>query len=594
MSRSPSFPHFTLTQKISSVLFFAAIVLICIGVSSLLVSKRHYSTTFYPGVVVDDIPAGGRTPAEVEALLKDKHGIADGSMMIAVEYGQIKIASNASQLKAKRNYQQVLQEAYGFGRNNFLSQGMWQLTIPQTNRFTTELHIDPQSAENFISIAKNKINVEVEPPAAVLQTSQNPNSLKINLGKDGLVLNEKDALQKILDHNTNKDLVVTAEVSSISAQLSEAEIAAAAEKAKKLVGKQILFRADNVLQKLNDQELIALLSFPTGLSEKKFSEVATTWKKGVDRQSQSAVLEYDHQTLKVSKFLPPRKGLELDEDALKQEIEQAIAQFSNNDAPASLEVKLPVKESNPEVALDKTNDLGIKERIGFGESEYFHSIPGRIHNVALTASRINNTIVKPGEEFSFNNTLGDVSAATGFKPAYVIRNGKTELGDGGGVCQVSTTLFRALLNAGLPITKRHAHSYRVSYYELNSKPGVDATVYSGDVDLRFINDTGHYLLIHTEANSEKLYMNTEIYGTSDGRTAQIVDHITWDARPAPPALYVDDPTIPRGRLKQIDFAASGIKAKFKNIVKDKDGKVIREDEYVSNYVPWRAVFLRGV
>lgn len=210
-----------------------------------------------------------------------------------------------------------------------------------------------------------------------------------------------------------------------------------------------------------------------------------------------------------------------------------------------------------------------------------------------TFSRINNIIIKPGEEFRFNNALGDVSRESGYQPAYVIRSGQTVLGDGGGVCQVSTTVFRAALNAGLPITKRKAHSYRVSYYELDSKPGVDATVYSGDIDLRFINDTGHHILIHTQTDSKNLWMKVEMYGTSDGRTSEIVDHKTWDARPAAATVYIPDPSLPAGTKKQVDWSASGIKASFKNVVRDKNGQLIREEEYYSNYIPWSAKYLVG-
>jgi vancomycin resistance protein YoaR len=201
--------------------------------------------------------------------------------------------------------------------------------------------------------------------------------------------------------------------------------------------------------------------------------------------------------------------------------------------------------------------------------------------------------VAPGEEFSFNKTLGEVSANTGYRPAYVISGGQTILGDGGGVCQVSTTTFRAALNAGLNITRRVAHSYRVSYYELNQKPGIDATVYAGNVDLRFINDTGHYLLITGETDSENLYMKIEIWGTSDGRKAEIVDHKTWGYVPPLATQYIPDPNLPPGVKRQIDWSVAGIKASFKYVVRDKDDNLIREAEYLSNYQPWAAKYLVG-
>lgn len=382
-------------------------------------------------------------------------------------------------------------------------------------------------------------------------------------------------------------------VASVSAGLTPEQVDPAIERAKKFVGKKITLRADNIFKEMNDQLILSLLAFPEGVSATKIKPVADELAKEVDRPPQDALFSYDPETLQVTEFSPPRMGLGLNVDQFTEELKKKVAQLESGDI-SEVELALTVQETAPEKSLADTNTLGIKERIGFGESQYAHSIPNRVHNVALTSNKMNNFIIKPGEEFSFNKALGEVSARTGFKSAYVIVNGRTELGDGGGVCQVSTTLFRSVLDAGLKVTKRRPHSYRVSYYEQNAKPGIDATVYSGDVDLRFVNDTGHHILIHNQADSEKLYMTVEIYGTSDGRVTEIVEHKVWDQRPAPPPLYIDDPSLAPGKTRQIDFATSGVKASFKNIIKDKDGNLIREDEYYSNYVPWRAVFLRGV
>jgi vancomycin resistance protein YoaR len=146
-----------------------------------------------------------------------------------------------------------------------------------------------------------------------------------------------------------------------------------------------------------------------------------------------------------------------------------------------------IKTTQPEVSLSDVNRLGIKERIGVGRSEFVGSaLLPEFTILCLAASRLNGTLVKPGEEFSFNKAVGEISAATGYQSAYVIKGNRTELGDGGGVCQDSTTVFRAALDAGLPITMRQSHSYRVSYYEQGTKVGIDATVYSPLPDLRFL------------------------------------------------------------------------------------------------------------
>jgi vancomycin resistance protein YoaR len=188
--------------------------------------------------------------------------------------------------------------------------------------------------------------------------------------------------------------------------------------------------------------------------------------------------------------------------------------------------------------------------------------------------------------------LGDVSVYTGYQQAYIIKGGQTVLGDGGGVCQVSTTFFRAALDAGLPIIERHPHAYRVSYYEQNSKPGFDATVYSPSVDLKVKNDTPAYILIQTKTDIKNATLTFELYGTSDGRVATVSSPYIWDVTPAPPALYIDDPTLPAGQIKQIDFAAAGAKTSFDYKV-TRGEEILQQKTFYSNYRPWQARYLRG-
>jgi vancomycin resistance protein YoaR len=205
---------------------------------------------------------------------------------------------------------------------------------------------------------------------------------------------------------------------------------------------------------------------------------------------------------------------------------------------------------------------------------------------------MNGVLIPPNEEFSFDKALGDVSAYTGYQQAYVIQNGKTVLGDGGGVCQVSTTFFRALLNAGLPITERHAHDYRVGYYEEDSPPGIDATVYVPSVDLKFKNDTGHWILVQSIVDPNTLRLTFNLYGTRDGRTVTMTKPVVTNETPPPPTLYTDDPTLPKGELKQVDFSAWGAHISFNRTV-TKNNKIILTDTFVTDYRPWQAAYLRG-
>ena len=175
-------------------------------------------------------------------------------------------------------------------------------------------------------------------------------------------------------------------------------------------------------------------------------------------------------------------------------------------------VQLMVDIIEPEVTLEKVNDLGIETLLARGESDFHGSSNARIHNIKTGASKFNGLIIKPGEEFSFNNILGSVDEKTGYQPEMVIKGGQTIPEYGGGLCQLSTTVFRAVILAGLPIVERRPHSFPVKYY---NPQGFDATIYPKVSDLKFINNTGGHILLQAKVEDTKLFV--ELYGSSDGR-----------------------------------------------------------------------------
>lgn len=292
---------------------------------------------------------------------------------------------------------------------------------------------------------------------------------------------------------------------------------------------------------------------------------------------------------KVTTFKADEKGIEILTDEFIKDFRAEVESISDKNTQLTVVVKDRIIE--PEITLAEANNQGIEELIAIGKSDYSHSIPSRIHNVILAASKFNGVMIPKDGEFSFNSIIGDISSRTGYQPAYVIQNGRTVLGDGGGVCQVSTTAFRAALNAGLPITERHAHAYRVSYYENDSDPGLDATIYVPTVDLKFKNDTPASILIVTEVDEENMILTFKLYGKKDDRQVEISPVTIWDVAPAPEPLYEDDPTLPVGQVKQVDYAASGAKTKF--TYKVTKGDEVKEETFTSIFRPWRAVFLRG-
>lgn len=363
-----------------------------------------------------------------------------------------------------------------------------------------------------------------------------------------------------------------------------------------LIAKQAisLGRSDNFLSNIS----IVFQAYFDGLnlqpayrySEDELYKTLNPFMKSVNKDPIDALFTF--QNGKVIAFRSSEGGKMIDLEEIKKNLNYQFEKIPTWQKAQVINIPISIKQLQPKVTTDKANSLGIKELVGVGTSLFPHSIQGRIFNIILAASRINGALIAPNETFSFNKALGDVSSFTGYKQAYIIQNGKTILGDGGGVCQVSTTFFRALLNSGLPITQRYAHAYRVGYYEEDSPPGLDATIYVPTVDLQFKNDTKNYILVQTQINQEIQQLSIFLYGTRDGRSVTLTQPIITNRVPPPPDLYQDDPTLQKGIIRQVDFKAEGSKVSFTREV-TQNGKRIIFDKFVSNYAPWQSVFLRG-
>lgn len=221
---------------------------------------------------------------------------------------------------------------------------------------------------------------------------------------------------------------------------------------------------------------------------------------------------------RAEEFMPSANGLILDIERSKSIITSSLANNSYN-------AELPVDIVEPAITLDKVNELGITTLIGRGESDFGGSPASRIHNIRVGSAKYNGTILKPNEEFSFNSILGEVDESSGYQSELVIKKGKLVYEYGGGLCQVSTTLFRSAIMAGLPILERKPHSFPVRYYD---PQGYDATIYPGVVDLKFKNNTPNHILIQSRIEGTKLIF--DIYGPNDDRKIALEGPFQYDQK----------------------------------------------------------------
>jgi len=436
------------------------------------------------------------------------------------------------------------------------------------------------------------ISSQINQPFIPTQLIINKNDITIETGATGLSLNQSYLQEKIISSlslgNFNQPIPV--ETTVVGFIPTQDQVNQTILRARRLIGKSINLLTDSDNITVTDQTLISWLGFDNNFDQEKILSYSQDLSNSLQRQPVDAVFKFERG--QVLEFQPAKNGLTLDVNKLAQEITSTLTNLETSDQ-THLSVKLSYQSLPPKIKNSDVNDLGIVELLGSGTSTFKHSSNTRNVNIVKGASIVNRILVAPGDTFSFVKSLGPVTIEAGYTKAYIIRQGRTELDVGGGICQVSTTLFRAMLNSGLDITERKAHAYRVSYYEEDSEPGFDATVFIPNPDLKFVNDTGHYLLIQSLVDMDNRRLTYEIYGTSDGRKTTINNYRQWGYAPPPPTVWIDDPTLPVGKVIKDETAVPGLKTSFDWTVTTADGRPLHQKTFTSNFVPWAAVYRRG-
>ncbi|MBL8098872.1 MAG: VanW family protein [Anaerolineales bacterium] len=313
----------------------------------------------------------------------------------------------------------------------------------------------------------------------------------------------------------------------------------------------------------------------------------------VDRIPQNARFIFNDETRALEPIALSAVGRVMDVEASITIINESLLRGEHT-------VNLVVEEKAPAVQDTATGaDLGITELVATQTTYFYGSSASRIQNIEAAAKSFHGVLVAPGEIFSMGNYISDISLENGFAEALIIYGGRTIKGVGGGVCQVSTTLFRTVFLAGFPVIERNPHAYRVSYYEMTASgavdtrlAGLDAAVFFPLVDFKFQNDTPYWLLMETYVNPGARTITWKIYSTSDGRS------VTWETsgpvnRVNPPEpVFEENLELDEGEIKQVDYAAEGADVHVVRTVW-RGGQVYFTDEFRTHYSPWAAVCQYG-
>lgn len=313
-------------------------------------------------------------------------------------------------------------------------------------------------------------------------------------------------------------------------------------------------------------------------------------KTDVDPENSRFIFNDDTRQLDL--MTPAVIGRKLNISASIDSINQSVKSGGHNAA-------LAFDISNPAVTDAMTGaDLGITELV-YAYTTYFRgSSSDRVQNIKTASARFHGLLVPPGAVLSMSDELGNISLDNGYAEAPIILGDETIKGVGGGVCQVSTALFRTVYYSGLEILERHAHAYRVGYYEQTpggrdqNLAGLDATVFVPLVDFKFRNDTDHWLLMETYVSTSNYSLTWKFYSTSDGRAVNSHTTGLTNIVKSPDPLYRQNPDLPTGTVKQVDWAVDGADVTVTRTV-TRGGTTLYQDTFATHYQPWRDIFEYG-
>ena len=355
-------------------------------------------------------------------------------------------------------------------------------------------------------------------------------------------------------------------------EVTAADLAPAARQARIALSAPVRLQYEGTRWKLPRWRIAELLSLPVA-GETKVAIAgpgAEAWfgklRKTVERAPVDATFDVKPGGIDV---VPDKPGLGIDVPATARRSWPRPRRRPLG-RPSSPSARRP-----PSAPTAEAKAMGITGVVGSYYTTY-GGIPSRLHNVALVAQLIDGALIAPGKTFSFNGTTGERTAEKGFQEAPVIINGELQTGLGGGICQVSTTVFNAAYEAGLEIDERTNHALYISHYPL----GRDATVNYPDLDLKFTNDTDNWLLLRTFVGSGSLTVN--LYGTPQNRRVESTEQ-PLRVVGAPKVKRVPDPTLLKGKSEVLEYGQPARATSVSRTVYDPNGTVLHEDTWYSSY-----------
>lgn len=584
-----------MTVKKTRVLAPLALVFLILFLTSILFLEVRCANRIYPGVQVWGVSLGGKRPEEAVATLEGELPVLHQpsfALRGPERTWEVRPTDLGLRLEAEATAQRAFRVGRGPGEGllthlRILLRGRNLPPILRYEETTARLYLETLAEEIYRAPVDATLTLEGTTPIA--SPAQPGRALDVEVSVD--------AVQGELTNLGGDGIDLP--VREIPPQVTDAEAARA--QAEAILSEPLLLllpdprEGDPGPWQLSPEELAGLLTphdvdgqLAVTLDPAGMRSYLEGLAPGLAVEPVDARFHFDEDSGQLETIAPSAEGRALDVEASLQSVLSAV-EAGYHTAPLSLRAVPP---AFPETAT--AEELGIRELVAEGDSYFIGSPSGRDHNIRVAASQFDGLVIGPGETFSFNHYLGEVSEEMGYEESYVTAGEQLAIEVGGGICQVSTTAFRAALWGGYPIVERWYHYQRVGYYELRGYgPGFDATVYSPHVDFRFTNDRSAALLIETEVEEDVHRLSFRFYSTDDGREVEIEGpEITDETEPGPPIYQLDEEVEP-GTVIRWQSAQEGLTATVERWVYDAEGNLLYRDTFVSQYAPRRAAYHYG-
>ncbi len=589
----------TIQQVLLASIF--AVGLFALGLAGLLIGFHvTYMERIYPGVRVGWVDVSGLTNDEATNLLAGEFDYLLRGQ-ITLRDGNQTWTTSPSQAGLFLGPEYNARAAFDLGRNGpaFVRLSDQFNAWYQGINLPVKMLFDERIAQHYLK----KIAAQVDTPTVEASLSIDGTDVVVQPGQVGRTMDVSAVMASL---GTQMATLLDGEISLVIDESPPVifDVTEQAEIAEQILSEPLVLRIPDAKDgdpgpwRFEREELAQML-----VIERVSTPEGETYQVGLSSHLMRSFLESKAPSLFVeranARFMvnDETRELELIEPSItgqSLDIEASLLVINDGLAADEHKIRLDMEYTLPEVTSDATAEsLGITELVSSHTSYFYGSSSSRKQNIKTASAQFYGVLVAPGETFSMAEVLGDVSLDTGYSEAWIIFGDRTIKGVGGGVCQVSTTLFRTVFFGGYPIVERYPHAYRVYYYEQtygggnnSDLAGLDATVYVPLVDFKFVNDTEYWLLMETYVGDN--YLTWKFYSTSDGRSVEWETTGLTNVQDPPDPIYQENDDLTKGVIKQVDWAVKGADVTVTRYVK-RDGDIINSDIFTTHYMPWRAV-----